>query len=168
MKVYALHHRQQLPISLEQAWDFFSSPGNLNEITPPELQFEIRSGAEEKMYAGQVITYRIKPMFNIPMTWVTEITHCEHQQYFVDEQRFGPYKFWHHQHRFTPQDGGVLMEDLLHYALPAGILGETIMGKNIWNKVQHIFAYRTKKLEQLFGAAQGATAADRNIAGLPV
>lgn len=118
------------------------------------MHFEIRSGAGERTYAGQIISYRLKPMLNIPMTWVTEITQCKHQEYFIDEQRFGPYRFWHHQHKFTPQDGGVLMEDVLHYALPGGFLGELFGGPVIHKKVKGIFSFRESKLAALFPGAK--------------
>ena len=150
MKIYRLHKQQHLPVSLTEAWQFFSNPANLNEITPNDLSFEIQSGADEPTFAGQVICYRIRPILNIPMNWVTEITHCVEQSYFVDEQRFGPYQFWHHLHRFKADEQGVLMEDILHYALPMGILGELVAGAMVRRKVEGIFTYRFKKLEALF------------------
>ncbi|MEL6863625.1 MAG: SRPBCC family protein [Bacteroidota bacterium] len=150
MKVYKLRTEQLLPISLEEAWDFFSTPKNLDAITPPDMSFQILSGADERMYSGQLITYKIRPLFNIPMNWVTEITHCVEKSYFVDEQRFGPYRFWHHQHHFTETDKGVLMVDLLHYGLPMGWLGEAVAGQFISNKVNHIFEYRYQILEAHF------------------
>jgi len=150
MKVHRFETKQVLPISLREAWDFFSSPKNLDLITPDDMSFEIKSGAETKTYAGQIITYKIKPLLNIPMNWVTEITQCVEGQYFIDEQRFGPYKFWHHQHHFMKTEGGVLMQDILHYALPFGPLGE-LMGKLfIHKKVMNIFSYREKKLNEIF------------------
>jgi ligand-binding SRPBCC domain-containing protein len=151
LKIHRLQFTQLLPISLDEAWTFFSSPKNLNEITPDDMSFEIISGTEERMYAGQIITYRIKPMLNIPMNWVTEITQSEDRHYFIDEQRFGPYKFWNHLHRFEATAEGVLMTDILHYALPFGFLGE-IMGKLfIHQKVNSIFRQREKKLMDIFG-----------------
>ena len=98
MKVQRLVKEQRLPISIDKAWEFFSSPKNLDLITPDDMSFEIKSGAGTKTYAGQIITYKIKPLLNIPMNWVTEITQCVEGKYFIDEQRFGPYRFWHHQH----------------------------------------------------------------------
>jgi ligand-binding SRPBCC domain-containing protein len=95
-----------LPISLQEAWDFFSVPGNLDRITPDDMSFEILSGAKEPTFAGQIITYRIRPFLGIPMNWVTEITQAVAGSHFIDEQRFGPYRFWHHLHRFTEKDGG--------------------------------------------------------------
>ncbi len=118
MKLFRLIQQQQLPGSIETAWDFFSTTENLDKITPPDMEFKILTGAGQRAFEGQIITYRIKPIFNIPMHWVTEITHLRELEYFVDEQRIGPYRFWHHLHRFTPKDNGVFMEDVLDYALP--------------------------------------------------
>lgn len=150
MKIHKLEVEQILPLDLSEAWDFFSSPKNLDLITPDDMSFEIKSGADHKAYAGQIITYRIKPIMNIPMNWVTEITQCIDQKYFIDEQRFGPYAFWHHQHHFEETYEGVLMKDILYYGLPFGFLGE-LMGKLfIHNKVENIFSFREKKLKDIF------------------
>ncbi len=151
MKIYTLHATQKLPITLKEAWDFLSSPNNLKTITPPYMGFHIQSGAEEKMYAGQIIEYVVTPVLGIPTTWVTEITHVEYQQYFVDEQRFGPYDLWHHKHFLKEIDGGVLMEDLIHYKIPLGILGQLAHPIIVKPKLDEIFEYRRKKLIELFG-----------------
>lgn len=150
MKIHQLKFTQTLPISLDEAWLFFSSPKNLNELTPEDMSFQILSGAEEKAYAGQIITYRIRPVMDIPMNWVTEITHCIERRYFIDVQRFGPYKFWHHQHHFKEIEGGVAMTDILHYALPFGWIGQLAGWLFIHRKVRNIFEYRTQKLNSLF------------------
>ncbi|MBT6163069.1 SRPBCC family protein [Flavobacteriales bacterium] len=149
MKIHRLESEQWLPISLQEAWDFFSVPGNLDRITPADMSFEIRSGANEPTFAGQIITYRIRPFLGIPMNWVTEITQAVAGSYFIDEQRFGPYRFWHHMHRFTESNGGVLMEDTLHYVLPGGFLGE-LFGAPIHKKVKGIFSHREEILEEIF------------------
>ena len=150
MKIHRLEVEQKLPVNIEKAWEFFSSPRNLDLITPDDMSFQIKSGADSKTYAGQLITYTIRPLFNIPMNWVTEITQCVDLSYFIDEQRFGPYKFWHHQHHFEVREGGVLMKDILHYALPFGWLGEMMGSLFIHKKVQNIFKFREKKLKELF------------------
>lgn len=137
----------------EEAWHFFSIPENLDRITPDDMSFRILSGGGQNTFAGHIICYSIKPLFGIPMQWVTEIAHEEEGVYFVDEQRFGPYRFWHHLHRFTPHDGGVLMEDVLHYALPFGWLGEAL-GGFIHRKVKGIFSFREKTLNVLFPGAK--------------
>ena len=115
-KVYSLKTVQQIPIDLETAWSFFSRPDNLKDITPAEMGFNIISKYHgEKMYAGQFIEYKVSPVLNIPLYWMTEITHVEDKKYFVDEQRFGPYSLWHHQHHFAAITGGVEMTDIVHY-----------------------------------------------------
>ncbi len=149
MKMHRLETEQWLPLSIQKAWDFFSMPENLDRITPPDMSFEILSGASERTFAGQIITYKIRPLMNIPMRWVTEITQSEEGKYFIDEQRFGPYKFWHHLHRFTEKDGGVLMEDTLHYALPGGFFGE-LGGGFVHKKVRNIFEFRERELNRIF------------------
>jgi ligand-binding SRPBCC domain-containing protein len=154
--MYRLQTTQWLPLSLEEAWDFFSSPANLSRITPSEMRFEILEGADRRTYAGQIIRYRVRPLLGIPLGWTTEITHCVDQQYFVDEQRFGPYKLWHHQHHFQEQDGGVMMLDDLHYALYGGPLAGLINALVVGPRVREIFAYREQKLREIFpGAAVG-------------
>lgn len=151
MKIYHLKRTQFLPISLEEAWDFFSSPANLSRITPAHMGFNIlyRSGGE-KMYPGQLIRYKIQVIPFVPMHWVTEITHVQEPHYFVDEQRFGPYALWHHQHRFKAVAGGVEMTDEVNYAIPLGILGRLAHLLFVGREVNAIFDYRFKILDDLF------------------
>lgn len=151
MKIYTLHSKQNLPISLEEAWEFLSSPKNLKTITPDYMGFTIKSGAERPMFAGQIIQYIVTPVLGIPTKWVTEITHVEHQKYFVDEQRFGPYALWHHKHFLKEIPGGVEMEDIVDYKLPFGILGQLVHPFLVKPKLKEIFNYRQKKLVELFG-----------------
>lgn len=152
MKIYQLKSSQILPISLPTAWNFFSDPKNLSKITPKWLNFEITSNLPERMYAGLIITYKVRPMLNIPQTWVTEITHVYEPNYFVDEQRFGPYKMWHHEHSFTEIPGvGVEMRDLVTYALPFGFLGRIANTLFVRKKVLEIFKYRKEVLLKMFG-----------------
>ena len=133
-KVYSLHTEQFIPISLQEAWDFFSSPANLAKITPEKMGFNIISKHHgPKMYPGQIIEYTVKPLLGIPLYWMTEITHVKEGVYFVDEQRFGPYTMWHHQHHFTEVKGGVKMEDIVHYKIPLGFLGG-ILPRWSWSK----------------------------------
>lgn len=157
MKTYELKFEQHIPIPLTEAWDFFSSPFNLTKITPPEMQFVVTSDmdAKTKMYPGMIITYKITPLFGIKMNWMTEITHVKDNEYFVDEQRFGPYALWHHQHHFKEVKGGVLMTDILHYAIPYGVIGRLANEILIAKKVRGIFSYRTKKIVELFGIYRG-------------
>lgn len=150
MKLHTHRYEQFLPISLQEAWDFFSRPENLNEITPPEMDFEILTKDISRMYPGQIIQYNVSPFPFVKMGWVTEITHVQDRQMFVDEQRFGPYAFWHHQHHFEEVDGGVRMTDILHYRVPLGIVGKFINWLFIGKKVKGIFDYRFQVLENKF------------------
>jgi ligand-binding SRPBCC domain-containing protein len=150
-KVYSLKTVQTIPVSIATAWDFFSSPANLQNITPPEMGFNIISQHHgEKMYAGQIIEYKVKPVLGIPLYWMTEITHVKDQQYFVDEQRFGPYSLWHHQHHFKTVNGGVEMTDIIHYKLPFWWLGDVANSLFVGRQLKGIFDYRFKKVEELF------------------
>lgn len=150
MRLFQLRARQRLPLSPEAAWAFFSDPANLQEITPPSLSFEITSEVPERMYAGLIVTYRIRALWSIPMTWVTEITHVEAPRYFVDEQRFGPYRFWHHQHHFRRVEGGVELTDIVHYSPPgpgAPLVDRLVVGP----RLREIFRYRREFLAERFG-----------------
>lgn len=149
--MYCLKYSQNLPLSLEESWNFFSSPKNLNILTPAYLNFKISSLEIEDMYAGQMIVYDIHPILNIPIEWVTEITQVEKPYYFIDEQRFGPYKFWHHEHRFRSIDNGIEMTDIIYYQLPFGIFGKALHRLKIKHDLEKIFAFRRAKLEDLFG-----------------
>lgn len=153
MAVYTLERVQQLPISLEEAWTFFSAPANLKVITPPEMGFDILSGERwvKEMYPGQIIAYTVRPLWNIPMHWMTEITHVREKEYFIDEQRSGPYVLWHHQHHFRAVSGGVEMTDLLHYKLPLGWLGDLTHALFVKKRIEEIFNYRREVLEKRFG-----------------
>ena len=151
MILYRLETIQKLPISIEQAWQFFSDPKNLKRITPNYLGFKIVKGAETAMYAGQIIEYVVTPLFGIPSTWVTEITHVKEPEYFVDEQRFGPYALWHHKHFLKPIKGGVEMIDIVDYKIPFGILGRMAHPILVAPKLKEIFNYREKTLIELFG-----------------
>lgn len=151
MKIYTLHTKQNLPITLEEAWNFLSDPRNLKTITPPYMGFKILTGADRAMYSGQLIQYIVTPVLGIKTKWVTEITHVKDQKYFVDEQRFGPYDLWHHKHFLREIEGGVEMEDIVDYKIPLGILGQIIQPILIKPKLNEIFKYRREKLIELFG-----------------
>ncbi|WMI70099.1 SRPBCC family protein [Mangrovimonas sp. YM274] len=151
MKVYSLHKIQNLPISVDEAWQFLSNPKNLQTITPDYMGFHIISGADRSMYPGQIVQYWVAPILGLKTKWVTEITHVQHLEYFVDEQRFGPYALWHHKHFIKPIKGGVQMEDLIDYKLPFGILGQMVHPLLVRPKLEEIFQYRYEKLEAIFG-----------------
>ena len=151
MKIYTLASKQNLPISKKEAWEFLSSPKNLKTITPEYMSFDILSGADRPMFAGQIIQYIVTPLLGIKTTWVTEITHVVEGEYFVDEQRFGPYALWHHKHFIKEIPGGVEMEDIVDYKVPMGILGQLVHPFLVKPKLNEIFEYRRKKLIEMFG-----------------
>lgn len=152
MAVYQLEKRQLITADITEVWHFISSPANLKYITPAYLGFEIvNKNTPEKMYPGLIITYNICPLFGIKMKWVTEITHVKENEYFVDEQRIGPYSMWHHQHKFLPVKEGVLMIDIVTYKPPFGILGVLSNRFFIRNKLDGIFSFRKSAIEKRFG-----------------
>ena len=150
--MYQYTSRQELAISMEQAWTFLSDPKNLKRITPDYMGFDIISGAERKMFPGQIIQYRLTPVLGIPFRWVTEITHVQEGKFFVDEQRFGPYTFWHHKHFIKKTENGVVMEDIVDYKLPLGPLGWLAHVLFVRAKVKQIFDYREKALNEIFNS----------------
>lgn len=149
--MYRIERTQVLPISLEEAWAFFSSPKNLAKITPKELGFVVHGNVPEVMYPGLFIEYTVSPLLGIPMRWVTEITHVREGSYFVDEQRVGPYAIWHHEHFFESVPGGVKMTDVVHYKVPLGILGNLVHPWLVRPKLEQIFSYRWVANERMFG-----------------
>ena len=151
MKIYTLHKKQKLPITLDEAWEFLSSPYNLKTITPDYMGFQILSGADKPMFSGQIIQYIVTPILGIKTKWVTEITHIKEKKYFVDEQRYGPYAMWHHKHFIHQIDNGVEMEDIIHYKIPLGFVGQLAHPFLVKPKLEEIFNYREKKLIELFG-----------------
>ena len=153
MAFYQFKRTQHIYASLDEAWAFISNPGNLKEITPPSMGFEVTSEqADEKMYPGMIITYFVRPLLGIKMRWVTEITHVKDKEYFVDEQRLGPYTMWHHQHRLIPVADGVLMEDIVSYIPPFGFIGAIANSLIIRSKLEEIFEFRKRILEEKFVA----------------
>lgn len=153
MKTYRIEFTQEIPVDLDIAWEFFSSPLNLTEITPKDMTFDVTSPGMDKtkMYPGLIITYKVSPLLGIKLDWMTEITHVKDKEYFIDEQRFGPFAFWHHQHHFKKIDGGVLMHDILHYAIGFGPIGKIANAITVKKKINEIFDFRFKKVEELFG-----------------
>ena len=155
-KVYSLYSRQHVPATLDEVWAFFSDARNLLAVTPPHLNLKVTNEVwGQTVYAGQVMTYKVKPLLGIPLSWMTEITHVEEKSYFVDEQRKGPYKLWHHQHHFRAVEGGVEMTDLVHYRLPFGPLGSIAHGLIVKEELEKIFTYRYQKIVELFGEWKG-------------
>ncbi|HVZ55032.1 MAG TPA: SRPBCC family protein [Chitinophagaceae bacterium] len=159
MAVYSLRTVQRIPVSLEKAWDFFSSPANLQQLTPKDMDFKVISAHHgDRMYPGQIIEYTVKPLLGIPVYWMTEITHVEPHRFFVDEQRFGPYRFWHHQHHFREIPGGVEMTDIVHYSNPLWWLGDLANVLVVRKRLAQIFDYRFRQVEELFGKWPADTA----------
>lgn len=155
MAVHQFMEVQRMPVSLDEAWEFFSHPGNLAVMTPDYLNLKFTNTLfKDKMYAGQVITYKVRPLLGIPMFWMTEITHVQDRSFFVDEQRFGPYALWHHQHHFREIPGGVEMTDIIHYKVPGWWLGDLANALFIRKQLDSIFAFRKQKVEALFGIYQ--------------
>jgi ligand-binding SRPBCC domain-containing protein len=142
---------QRLPIERPEAWAFFSDPRNLAAITPPEMGFEITSELPERIDPGLIVTYRVRPVAGVPVTWVTEITAVVEGELFVDNQRVGPYSFWHHQHHFRDVAGGTEARDIVHYALPLGPIGALIDRALVGRRLRTIFEFRRGVLEQRFG-----------------
>ncbi|MET0463670.1 MAG: SRPBCC family protein [Chitinophagaceae bacterium] len=148
---------QKIPAELDELWSFFSDPANLAKITPPSMDFRVTSvHHSESIYAGQVIEYRVKPLLGISVYWMTEITHVKAGEYFVDEQRKGPYSLWHHQHHFRKIEGGVEMTDIVHYRIPFGMIGKLADKLFVKNKLKGIFEYRREVIEKMFGGWQDA------------
>ena len=148
--MYQLRRNQLVKTDIATCWDFFSSPANLSKITPAYMGFDVRSEVPERMYEGLMIEYRVRPLLGIPMKWVTEITHVKDYQFFVDEQRIGPYKLWHHEHHFMETPDGIEMTDIVSYELPFGVLGSMVHPFLVEKKLNEIFAHRFKVVDELF------------------
>lgn len=148
--MYQFKRTQLVKTDIQTCWDFFSSPKNLKKITPEYMGFDVLLDIPEKMYPGLMIEYTVKPVFSIPMKWITEITHVEPLKFFVDEQRKGPYKIWHHEHHFETVENGVMMTDIVSYELPMGFLGRMVHPFIVEKKLKEIFDYRFKVVEEYF------------------
>lgn len=149
--LHTIQTKQFIKSDLSTVWEFISSPKNLSKITPEYMGFTILNDVGiDKMYAGQIIEYYVKPIAGIKMHWVTEITHVEDKTYFVDEQRFGPYTLWHHKHFIKEVAGGIEMIDIVHYKVPFGILGKLANALLIKKQLKTIFDFRFKKVNELF------------------
>jgi ligand-binding SRPBCC domain-containing protein len=156
MAVHTITNIQKIPITLQQAWDFYCDHANLQALTPPQMNFRVISEHQAKrLYPGQIIEYRVSPVLGISLYWMTEITQITAPTYFVDEQRKGPYSFWQHQHHFKAIEGGVEMTDIVHYRNPLWLLGELANALFIKRKLRSIFEYRFYKVEELFGKWPG-------------
>ncbi|NJB66616.1 ligand-binding SRPBCC domain-containing protein [Desulfobaculum xiamenense] len=148
--LHTLVRNQMLPVGIDEAWAFFSNPANLRSITPDWLCFDMTCPPPSTIHPGQIFTYTITPFAGIAVDWVTEITHVVEPKLFVDEQRFGPYRFWHHQHHFERKNGGTHMMDIVNYALPLGWLGDIIESLIVRPRLRAIFEFRKDALECTF------------------
>ncbi len=152
MRIYTLKKEQFLTIGINEAWDFFSNPANLQKITPPDMGFKILSELPGNIYPGLIINYTVNAFYGFSVNWVTEITQAVEKRYFIDEQRFGPYKFWHHQHHFKEVNGGTITTDIVNYGLPFGIIGNFAHDLIVKGRLKEIFEYRKRVLIELFPA----------------
>ena len=149
--IRTLQSSQILRTSLERAWDFFSDPRNLTRITPPELDFTVLTDLPERIHPGMMIEYRVRPLLGFPVRWLTEITHVEPGKFFVDEQRIGPYRIWHHEHHFRQIDASrIEVTDRVTYVLPLSPLGDLVHPFLVRPQLARIFAYREKAVNALF------------------
>jgi len=147
---YQLKKTQFLQASLDEVWDFIRDPSNLSKITPKQMDFKIQGENPKTMYPGMMIGYRVKPLLGIPIPWVTEITHIQDKKYFVDEQRLGPYKIWHHEHHLQAKNGGIEMYDIVSYCIGFSVLDPLLNHYIVEPQLQKIFDYREKVLNKLF------------------
>jgi len=152
--IHYLRREQVIPAPVEKVWDYFCNPKNLNEITPPDMNFAILRGGDVKMYEGQIIEYRVEFFRGVRSLWLTEISHVRDGAYFVDEQRLGPYHFWYHEHDFKACPGGTEMTDHVAYVIPFGLLGDVLNAIWIARKLEKIFDYRKQKIIELFGESK--------------
>ncbi len=148
--IYYLHYQQLIPAPIAQVWEYFSNPHNLNELTPPDMNFRILTDPLPRMYEGQIIEYRVEFIRGLPSLWVTEIAHVRENEYFVDEQRLGPYQFWYHEHTFCAVTSGVQMTDQVTYSIGYGLLGDFLNKAWIAQRLQGIFDFRAEKIKTLF------------------
>lgn len=156
MAKHSIKAVQFIPVSITEAWQFFSAPANLVRITPGDFSFQIISHHHgEEIYQGQIIEYTVRPLWGIPWYWMTEITHVHPMKYFVDEQRYGPFGMWHHQHHFREVAGGVEMTDIVHYSVPGWWFGNIIDKLVVRKKLESLFRYRFGEIEKLFGKWEG-------------
>jgi ligand-binding SRPBCC domain-containing protein len=153
--IHVLETNQIIRASLERAWDFFSDPRNLSKITPPELDFTVLTALPERVHPGMMIEYRVRPLLGIPVRWLTEITHVEPGKFFVDEQRIGPYRIWHHEHHFRQLDGGrIEMTDRITYVLPFGPFGDLVHPFLVKPQLGKIFAFREQAVSTIFAQSE--------------
>ena len=155
MSLHQLKIVQTLPVSVETAWDFFSDPRNLQLITPASFQFKILSDLGNKaIHEGQIIEYKVRPLFNLEMYWRTVITKVQDKVMFIDEQQKGPYRYWQHQHHFKPMDRGTEMTDIVKYEVPGWFAGDIVNSILVSKKLKALFQYRSEAISRLMSAKE--------------
>jgi ligand-binding SRPBCC domain-containing protein len=155
MVIHTINRTLTVHAPLAECWSFFSNPRNLARITPPNLGLHVPGDVPDEMHAGLMIEYRVRPLFGFQIVWLTEITHVDQPRYFVDEQRVGPYRIWHHEHRFYPVDSDrTEVLDTIHYVLPLSPISEIIHGVTVEPKLRQIFEYRERVIRELFGESR--------------
>jgi ligand-binding SRPBCC domain-containing protein len=152
MRVFTIERRQRLKVSREEAYRFISNPALMGGIIPADLGLQVLNHIPDRVYEGLLLHYRLKPLFGVPVHWLGEITYCDEPSRFVDEQRLGPFAFWHHEHRLREIPGGVEMSDLIHYAVPFGPLGSVVNTLVLGPRLRRIFDYRESALARKFGS----------------
>lgn len=153
MTVHTIRAVQRIPASLQETWDFFSNPANLQTITPAHLKFRVLStDMGNRIHTGQFIEYKVSPLFGIPLHWKTEIGEVKKPDYFADLQCKGPYRLWHHRHYFREIPGGVEMTDLVEYANPGWIMSGLINRWLVRPELEKLFVFRFQKIREIFGA----------------
>jgi ligand-binding SRPBCC domain-containing protein len=158
MGLNTLTFRQCIPVSIEEAWEFFSDPANLARITPPEMFFRITSGtAGQQIYEGMLITYTLYPFMMLPVQWETEITKVDRPFLFEDRQKSGPYGSWRHRHQFREIPGGIEMTDRIDYSMPFGVFGDLVNALIVSRRLEEVFAYRKRKTGELLGVMNSAS-----------
>ena len=149
MRFHSLRREQWIPRPIGEVFAFFSDARNLEEITPPWLGLRIMTPGPIRIATGTRIRYRLR-LHGIPLGWTTEIREWEPPLRFVDVQLDGPYRLWHHTHRFEPKDGGTLMTDIVRYRLPFGILGRAMHFVKVQRDVERIFTFRSQRIREVF------------------
>jgi len=152
--IHYLHKEQVIAAPLEKVWEYFCDPKNLNEITPLDMNFEIVEGGDQEMFEGQLIEYRVEFIPGVRSLWLTEIAHIRDREYFVDEQRIGPYRFWYHEHTFEETAAGTKMTDRVTYMVPFGLMGDVLNRLWIAKRLHSIFEFRQNKISKIFGEAK--------------
>jgi ligand-binding SRPBCC domain-containing protein len=158
VRLRRIEQRQFLPrTSLDEVWEFLANPRTVAAVSPPDLGLRVTSEPPVRVYPGLIVTYDLEVLPRVRWHWVTEVTHIREGRLLVDEQRFGPFRMWHHEHHLAAHDGGVEVRDLITYALPLGPLGVLADLVLVSHRLERTFAFRRRVLAQRFGAPQIAT-----------